>query len=1005
MSYGSFAQNHLTTTSSDQLYSDALELLQQSNYGAARQAFEKYIAKADNSVLKQNAEYYVAFSALSLYHQDGEGLLSSFIESYPNHPKSKVAYYELGDFYYRQKKYKKASSYFEKADFKSLGREDKHAAYFKKGYSYFTERKFDDALKSFDEIKTQDGQYKAAASYYAGYIEYENGSYDLALTDLKRASQNKSYANMVPYMISNVYYKQKEYAKLQSYAEPLLSSGQKITSRTDVTLLVAEAYFHQGDYKKANDYFASYTTKGKLAPELAYRMGYAAYVAKDTNRAIGYFKQANKKDDPLTDQSNYYLGVLYTDQGNKQLAMTSFGQLLNDKVEAGLKEEAVYQSAKLHYESNRTHQAITLMRGYLLEFPNGKYRSEVSNLLTQAYFNESDYDEALKYIKTLSTKSLDVKKVYQKATFHKGVEHFNKEQYAKAVQLFDESLTYPLNSEYELGAYFWKGEAYAIGKKYPEAIAAYQKVLWNPASQGTEYQLKSRYGLGYAYFDNKEYDKALTQFREYVRTGSGKISKRNHHDATIRLADCHYVTKDYPKAIQYYEESIGQSRVDNDYSFLHLGLVNGIEGNRNEAKKAFDEVITKHTRSRYYDDALYNKAQLFFENGEYSPAISTFSKLITDKPKSKYVPYALLKRASANYNVKSYDQTITDYEKIIDDFPSHSIAQEVLLPLQEVLTLQGKSGEFDQYLAKYKAANPDGEGLENVQYEAAKTLYFNQEYENAIAKLKAHMSSYPESGLIDDVKYYIAESYYRLDDRENALVYYNQLVSKENYAQYHRILGRVAELEFKQDRYENAIYFYQQYGDLARSKKHQFAAYQGLMESYYLTENYDSTKVYAQRILDLGGVNAGGVNKAMLYLAKGSIGKDDLVTAEDELLATLNVAKDEYGAEAQYLLGDVQYQNSQYEQSIETLIELNNGFHAYDVWVGRGFLLIADNYVAMGEGGAAVGTLKSIIDGFPLEEIVNAAKLKLATIEAQEEEESLQLDSIDTVQDTLYTDQ
>ena len=38
-------------------------------------------------------------------------------------------------------------------------------------------------------------------------------------------------------------------------------------------------------------------------------------------------------------------------------------------------------------------------------------------------------------------------------------------------------------------------------------------------------------------------------------------------------------------------------------------------------------------------------------------------------------------------------------------------------------------------------------------------------------------------------------------------------------------------------------------------------------------------------------------------------------------------------------------------------------------------------------------------------EIVNAAKLKLATIEAQEEEESLQLDSIDAVQDTLYTDQ
>lgn len=999
------AQNHISSTSPDQLYRNGLELLQQSNYGAARQTFEQYIPIAQNTIHQQNAEYYVAFSALSLYHQDGEGLLTNFIASHPNHPKSAIAYYELGDFYHRQKNYKKATVYFEKADFKMLDKEERHAAYFKLGYAYFTQKKFDQALKNFDEIKTDDGQYKAGASYYAGYINYEQSNYRQSLADLKRASQSQSYAQMVPYMIANVYYKQKDYKSLHTYAEPMLKSTEKITSRADVTLLVAEAYFHQGDFEKSNEYFSNYNTKRKISPELSYRMGYAAYVAGEHDRAITSFKKVTKKDEPLTHQAGYYLGILYTKQGNKTFAITAFGQLLNDKVDKNLKEESLYHSAKLHYEVNRTHQAITLMRGYLLEFPKGKYRSSMSNLLTQAYFNENDYDEALKYINTLTTRTTQVKQVYQKATYHKGVELFNKNQYARAVKMFDESLVYSLDTEYQLGAYFWKGEAYAIGKKNQEAAIAYQKVLWNQNSKGSEYQLKARYGLAYAYFDSKEYDKALIQFYEYVVKDEGKVSRSNHHDATIRLADCYYVKKQYPKAIQYYQKSISQSKVDNDYSYLHLGLINGIESNIAAANQAFDQVIRNHSRSRFYDDAVYNKAQLAFENGNYAVAITLFGTLITDKLKSKYVPYAYMKRASAYYNSQLYNKSISDYETILNDFANHSIAKDVLLPLQEVLTLQGKSQEFDKYLVKYKAAHPDGEGLENVEFEAAKNMYFNQEYAHAIDKFKAYLLAYPESPLLEDVKFYIAESYYRSDDRENALTYYTQVIANQHYGQYHKILGRIAALEFLQLRYQNAIYFYQQYNALARSKKHQYTAQSGLMESYYLTNQYDSAKAYANSILSLGGVNVGGINKASLYLAKSSMGKGDYQSAKDELLTTLNIAKDEYGAEAQYRLGEIQFLEKDYDKSIETLITLNSTFHAYEEWVGKGFLLIVDDYVATGELSQAKGTLQSIIEGFPLKGIVTTAKQKLKEIEAQELTDLQKVDSVEAAQDTLFTNQ
>ena len=990
------AQQHLPETNPGYLYQNGLELLQQANYGAARQTFEQYIPTAQNTIHRQNAEYYVAFSALNLYHRDGEALLTDFIDNYPNHPKSGVAYCELGDFYYRRKDYKKAIKYFEKADFKTLEEEQQHVAYFKLGYSYFTQKKFDQALENFDEIKTEDGHYKTGASYYAGYIAYTQDKYDESLVDLQRAAQNLSYAKLVPYMIANVYYKQKDYPSLLSYVVPILESGDKIASRAEIVLLIAEAYFQKEDYRKANTYFSDYTTKGKISPELLYRMGYAAYVSGENDRAITFLGQLNKSGEPLTHQANYYLGILYTKQNNKTFAITAFEQLLNDKVEERLKEEALYHVAKLLYETSRTHRAIVLMRKYLVEFPKGKYHRSVSDLLIQSYFNENDYDEALEYIGTLSSKTTVVKQVYQKATFHKAIELFNKNQYARAVKMFDQSLTYPLDTEYQLGAYFWKGEAYAIGKKYGKAAEAYQKAIWHQSSKGSKYQLKARYGLGYAYFDSKEYDKALIQFYAYLK-GKNSAYKLNYYDATIRLADCYYVKKDYSKAIQYYQQSISQSKVDNDYSYLHLGLINGIEGNITAANQDFDQIIKNYSRSKYYDDAIFNKAQLAFENGNYTEAITSFGTLIKNKPKSKYMPYAYMKRAFAYYNRQLYDKAIADYAYLITDFTNHAVAKEVLLPLQEVLTLQGKSQEFDKYFAKYKAAHPGGEELENVEFEAAKNLYFNQQYARAIDKLKVYYAAYPKSSLLEEVQFYIAESYYRIGDPQNALTYYMQVIANEKYVQYHKVLGRIAELEFLEQGYDNAIYFYHQYNRLAKSKKQQYIAQSGLMESYYLTHQYDSSRIYAHQILSLGRVNAGAINKASLYLAKASMGKKDYKSAKDELLTTLNIAKDQYGAEAQYRLGEIQFLEEDHDKSIKTLTTLYTSFHAYDLWVGKAFLLNVDNYVAIGELSQAKKTLQSIIDNFPLQKIVIAAKQKLADLQ--------KLEVIEVAQDTLYTDQ
>ena len=207
----------------------------------------------------------------------------------------------------------------------------------------------------------------------------------------------------------------------------------------------------------------------------------------------------------------------------------------------------------------------------------------------------------------------------------------------------------------------------------------------------------------------------------------------------------------------------------------------------------------------------------------------------------------------------------------------------------------------------------------------------------------------------------------------------------------------MAELEFKFGRYDRAIPYFHQLARLAGNKKEQYSAWSGLMESHYLLAQYDSASQYAQIILEKGNVNAGAQNKASLYLGKAAMAKGDYELAQDEFLNTLNSAQDEYGAEAKYLLGEIQYLNKQNKQCYETLISLNTDFAAYPVWVGKSFLLLADNYLAMGDTFQAKGTLNSLIDNFPQESIkvIAREKLKKITDEEVNKQKQLKADTVD----------
>ena len=463
------------------------------------------------------------------------------------------------------------------------------------------------------------------------------------------------------------------------------------------------------------------------------------------------------------------------------------------------------------------------------------------------------------------------------------------------------------------------------------------------------------------------------------------------------------MTKNYGQAISAYDKAIQQRNPDISYAYYQKGVIQGIQGKMNEARASLDVVIERYPDSRHRDEAIFQKAQLHLEEGDYQQAINGFSRLLQSNTQSNLTPYALLRRALAYTNLKNYTQASTDYKQIIKQYTDHAAANSALLGLQEVQSLSGEGADdFSEYLAIYKEANPENKGLGNIEFESAKNLYFSQKYQQAVSRLQEFINNYPDNANVDEARYYIAESYYRSDQIEEALEVFYEIAEKGSSSRLNRSIQRIAELEQSQSNHQQAIRYYARLANMAGNKREQFNAWSGMMTSYYTLGQedealLDSVDYYAEQILEKGNVSAAAENMAMLYQGKVAYEKEEYDKATDSFLKTLNTAKDAYGAEAQYLMAKIQYEQGKYAESIETLYDLNKNFSLYENWLGLSFLLIAENYIALEENFQAKATLNSLLENSPLPNIREQAKQKLQALgemEAEKEAEERKQDSL-----------
>jgi outer membrane protein assembly factor BamD len=203
------------------------------------------------------------------------------------------------------------------------------------------------------------------------------------------------------------------------------------------------------------------------------------------------------------------------------------------------------------------------------------------------------------------------------------------------------------------------------------------------------------------------------------------------------------------------------------------------------------------------DRELLRSAETEIERERYEDARRDLQRLMNQYPDSDLLAAARLASAKALYLQRKYDEARAEYQRFLDLHPQHERADEAHYYLGMAFFRAADTPDRDQTFTKKALEEfqlvvtqmPDSQYVQDARARAALcrhklaekelyvgTFYFSREhYTAAVARFNTLLSQYDNSGFDDQALYYLGESLWRLEQRDEARAAFRRLV--QDYSQ------------------------------------------------------------------------------------------------------------------------------------------------------------------------------------------------------------------------------
>ena len=955
-------------------YKSGLELLESGKYAAASNQFNNVLkndkkssvkseTNLENGLIKENAHYFIALCALELGNSDAESLFLNFINTYPANNYTKLAYYHVGRYYFAQKNYPKVIEWLKKLEDNDLiGKESSEYRY-KLAYSYYENKEYDQAKAIFHQLKDEKSIYNEQSIYYFAYISYLQKDYKRALVEFERLKGSKLYENSYPYYISALYFLDNRYDDVLSYAIPILKSSKQLYE-TEMFRIVGASYFAKSDYVNAGQYFDNFQGKdqGKTQNNQDnYQIGYTAFKLKKYEKAILELEKLETADEYF--QSGMIaLGESFLKTNNKQAARSAFFKASKLDFDSQLKEEGLFNYAKLSYELDFHQVALDATQLFIKTYPQSPKLDPAKTLLSEILLTTKNYKDAIDILETIPNRNREANEVYQKVTYYRGLEFYNERAFQNAISMFMRSNKNVEDNEIHSLSTYWLAEAMYEVRKFGESVDNFEKFMSLTASKKTEVYNYAHYALAYAAFEHENYRKAATYFARFLR-GNEK-DQNTINDAILRLADSHFVLKDYDEALVYYNRIIASRTNSEDYALFQRGMIQGLQGQNDIKITTHKSLLQQFPNSNYSDDASFEIPYTYFIKNDFEIAKTGLNELIQKYPRSSYVPRALITIGLVELNQDNEEAALTTFKRVVSEYTTTDEAKLALESIKNIYLQNSDANAFLDYANTTSIGNLSTYEQDNITFQAANNRFLNGDYQGTFESVNAYFDKFPKAVHDKHARFIRAESLVKLKRPNEAIPDYEYILNDWTSDYTERALISISKIYLAQKKYNEAIVHLKKLELTSEYKSNYSFAVNNLMEAYSNMNLPDETLQYVKFIRESNKSSEEDLFRASLYSAKANLIIGDTVQAVKDLTEVAEKTQTVTGAEAKYNLAHILYLKGQYKTSLATAFDLTNEMPSHDYWVAKTYILIADNYVKMKDVFQAKSTLQSIIENY-----------------------------------------
>jgi tetratricopeptide (TPR) repeat protein len=598
------------------------------------------------------------------------------------------------------------------------------------GHAYFEKADYAKAKPFLENYSASSKKLRREDTYELAYTYYQTANYPKAIEGFKQLSgKEDSLAQNAMYLLGDAYLKTNQKANARTAFSFCAANTSNVYQR-EVSLfnyakLSYELGFQDVALTELKKFLADYPS--------------STYSTEAKELLVGVLANSNSYKDALTlveglknpsdNVKKQYAKILY----GRATELVNDGLLIgaNDLLDKALKEpnntEVLpyinFWKGEIAYRLNKIDDAI---RYYFEYLKSGNTNGEVNPTnakynLGYAFLKRENYKQAQTYFEQVAgTPKINASAIEQDAYVRTADCYYMNRDFTRALSMYDKVLGYSWpSSDYAL---FQKSMVAGV-KSGAEKIKLLQTIerVYPSSSLVPDANLE----IATTYLSDEKFRESIPFLKKVVGNTANESLKPR---ALLRLGIAYYNLNNNKEALAQYNALLKQYPNSPE---AEEGLDNAkviyIEEGRSSEYVGFARGLGMDISTTQEDSLAYAEAEVQFNNGNFSGALSRFDNYLSKFPEGKNAVDAWYYKSEIYYNQKNWAKAAEGYEAVADRVPNKFGEKSLLLAARLNFFDLKKYDKAERYFAKLKdfASSQENKleamrGLLRSQYELKK---------------------------------------------------------------------------------------------------------------------------------------------------------------------------------------------------------------------------------------------------------------------------------------------